>query len=268
MRSGRLFWAVILIGLGFLFLANNLGFITVNVWGLFWPVFLVLLGIWFLLGSTAKTAVPPLEEDSVELGEAESASITVKYGGGRLTLNGSAQLGQLVSGRFANGLDAHLEREGNHLKAVLQPRHRSFGDVIFPGSWISGRGLVWDFGLSKEIPLALVFEIGAAEVDLDLSELQVRDLVIKTGASSTAIKLPDGAGATSVTVEAGAASLDITVPEGVAARISADSGLSSVIVDQNRFPKQAGVYQSPGYDSAGNKADIRIESGVAKVEIH
>ena len=40
MRTSRMFWAILLVGMGFLFLANNLGLVSIDVWGLFWPVFL------------------------------------------------------------------------------------------------------------------------------------------------------------------------------------------------------------------------------------
>lgn len=269
MRSGRVFWAVVLIVLGVIFLAANMGLLSMNVWGLFWPVFLVLLGVWFLVGSSLKgSSGLEMEQGSVDLGGAQSASVTVKHGAGRLSLGGSADAGKLVSGSFANGLDARVNDSGGRLQVVLQPQSRAFPDVFFPGSWVSGGGLAWDFSLSKEIPLDLVFEIGAVDAHLDLTELKVKDLVVKTGASSTAVKLPAAAGSTYFKVEAGAASMDIEIPQGVAARIEAESGLASIKVDESRFPKGNGIYQSPEYESAENKVDIRIETGVASIEIH
>ena len=267
MRTNRIFWAVVLVGAGFLLLANNLGIFNVNIWRLFWPSVLVILGIWFLVGTASGTGDFVMEEGSVALGDAESASITVKYGAGRLELDSSAEEGKLVSGSFANGLDTRVKQRGSHLDVVLQPHRRAFPDVFFPGNWMTGRGLSWDCGLSGEVPLDLVFETGAADVHLDLTELQVKDLVLKTGASSTEVKLPSAAGMTDFKVEAGAASLVIHVPDGVAARVDADAGLASVSVDQNRFPKQNGIYRSVDFDSADNKVDIRIETGMASIEI-
>ena len=269
MRSGRMFWAVVLIVLGFLFLGANLGLLSTNVWRLFWPAFLVLLGVWFLVGSSLKgSSGLEMEEGSVDLGNAQSAAVTVKHGAGMLTLSGSAEAGKLVSGSFAGGLDARVQDKGERLEVVLQPHSRAFPDVVFPGSWVSGKGLAWDFSFTKEIPLDLVFEIGAVDAHLDLTELKVKDLAVKTGASSTEIKLPAAAGSTYFKVGAGAASVDITVPQGVAARIEAEAGLASVEVDQSRFPKANGIYQSPDYDSAENKVEIRIETGMASIEIH
>lgn len=182
-------------------------------------------------------------------------------------LDASADEGKLVSGTFANGLNAQVKKVDSGLDVVLQPNTRDFPEMFFPGNWIGGRGLSWDFGLSKEIPLKLVFETGGAETHLDLTDLQVKDLVLKTGASSTEIKLPSKAGTTSVKLEAGAASVAIRIPEGVAARVEAEAGLASISVDQERFPKQGGIYQSEDFETAPNKVDIRIETGLASIEI-
>jgi hypothetical protein len=184
-----------------------------------------------------------------------------------LKLDASADEGKLVSGIFANGLDARVKRVGSELDVELRPNIQSFPDAFFPGNWIGSRGLSWDIGLSKEIPLKLVFETGAAETHLDFTDLQIKDLVLKTGASSTEIKLPAKAGTTHFKVEAGAASLVILVPDGVAARVNTEAGLASISVDQNRFPKQGGIYQSADFETADNKIDMRIETGMASIEI-
>jgi hypothetical protein len=267
MRKNRIFWAVILVGAGFLLLANNLGIFYINIWRMFWPAMLIILGVWILVSTTTGISEFEMEESSVDLGDAESASITVKYGAGRLKMDASADAGKVVSGTFTNGLDSRVRTVGSELDVVLQPPRQAFPDVIFPGNWMTGRGLAWDCGLTKDIPLNLVFETGAAEVILDFTDLVVRDLVLKTGASSTDIKLPTGAGMTYFKVEAGAASLEIDVPEGVAARIDTESGLASISVDQNRFPKTNGIYQSSDYETAENKVDIQIETGMASIEI-
>jgi hypothetical protein len=228
---------------------------------------LIVLGIWFLIGSKTGASDFVMEEGSVDLEDAQQASVTIKHGAGRLNLDASAEEGKLVSGTFANGLDARVRKVDTGLDVVLQPHRQAFPDVMFPGNWLSGRGLSWDCGLTKEISLNLVFETGAGEANLDLTDLLVKELVIKTGASSTDVKLPAQAGTTFFKVEAGAASLVINVPEGVAARIEADAGLASVTVDQNRFPKQGGIFQSGDFEDAKNKVDIRIETGMASIDI-
>jgi len=268
MRSNRVFWAVILVGLGFLFLANNLGLMSLNVWSLFWPGLLILLGIWFLIGTTRGTSGLVMESGSIDLEGAAKASIVVKHGAGRLSVIGGTESGLLVSGSFANGLDARVKKNGDLLNVVMQPQTPPFPEVIFPWTWMSGRGFEWDFAIARDVPLDLVFEIGAVDAHLDLSEILVKNLALKTGASSTDLKLPAGAGMTHLKVESGMASVKIQIPKGVAARIETQSGLASISVDQSRFPKQNGYYQSGDYETAENKVEIRIETGMGSVEIH
>ena len=267
MRSSRVFWAVLLVGLGLLFLANNLGFMNLNIWGLFWPVFLILLGIWFLIGTTRGRSELVMEEGSIDLQGASRASVLIKHGAGKLEIKSGTEKGKLVAGSFANGLDARVKKTGESLDVVMQPETPPFPEIIFPWNWMSGKGFHWDCGFTTEIPLDLVFEIGAVEAHLNLSELNIKDLKLKTGASSTVIKTPKAAGMTHLKIESGAASVEIEIPEGVAARVEASAGLASVVVDQNRFPKQNGYYQSPDYETATNKLDIRIETGLGSVDI-
>jgi hypothetical protein len=54
----------------------------------------------------------------------------------------------------------------------------------------------------------------------------------------------------------------------VAARIRVKTGIASVNVDSNRFPRQdGGLYESADYATAANRADITIDTGVGSVEI-
>ena len=81
------------------------------------------------------------------------------------------------------------------------------------------------------------------------------------------MKAPANAGYTFMKAEIGAASLSIQIPSNVAARIRATGGLASISVDSSRFPKSNGIYQSPDYETAANKVEIRVDAGVGSVNI-
>jgi hypothetical protein len=53
----------------------------------------------------------------------------------------------------------------------------------------------------------------------------------------------------------------------VAARIRTGGGLTATSVDQSRFPRAGKVYQSPDYDTAQNRADIKIEMGAGSISV-
>jgi hypothetical protein len=263
MRRGTLFWGFLLIVFGLVLLLDNLGLLgNIDIWSLLWPLFLIALGGWILLGTIFRRA-PEREHASISLEGAQSARIRVRHGAGRVEVYAGTGLGVLAEGDFTGGLEHSSRLKGNVLEVKMNPPEN-----IFPFTWSPGTTLDWSFGLSRDIPLALDYETGASETRLNLGELRLTELRLKTGASSTSIDLPANAGHTRVFVESGAASVNITVPEGVAARIQTRGGLSSIQVDTQRFPQVGGVYQSMDYETSANKVEMDIQIGVGSVNIN
>ena len=260
MRRGTLVWPLILITLGVLFLLGNFGIIG-NVGefiGQWWPLILILIGLEILIGSVIGRGRSDTQTLSLDLGTITQADVKIDFGAGQLRV-GAAAVGKLVDGVFEGGMRYDTSPDGRvHLRGDFQP--------IWFGWW-GGRGFDWQVGLTREVPLKLRVDSGAAESNLDLSDLRVTDFELHTGASSTIVRLPKAAGHTRVKVEAGAASVKLYVPDGVAARIQSEMGLGSSDIDQRRFPRSGNEYVSPDYDSAANKIDIKFEGGVGSLVV-
>lgn len=261
MRRGGLFWGLLLILLGGLFLLDNFGILDINVWQIFLPAVLIVLGLSVLYGALFRrrgadvTLAIPLEG-------AESGKIKVEYGAGRLRVGGGAPSGHLVSGTFYGGVDYDVRKQGGALDVRLE----SNMTYVFPFGW-SGDQREWTVNLSPAVPLSLDFEVGAAETRIDLTELKVGNLRLQTGASSTEIQMPARAGHTWAKISSGAASVEICIPEGVAARIKASGALADVQVNTSRFPRGEGGYQSPDFATAANRVEIEAETGVGALKI-
>lgn len=267
MRRSSFFWGSILILAGILLLLDNLEIIEVSFWRLFWPLLIILLGLWIVWGAMSRRRSVVTERVSIPLEGAQRARVKVHYGAGRLSVNAGAGSSELVSGSFGGGLDYQARREGDLLDVDMRISTHRFSRFAMPWNWEWEGGLNWSFALNGEVPLVLDLETGAAEMRLDFSELRVGELRLKTGASSTKLTLPAHAGQTQVGIKAGAASLDIRVPSGVAARIRIEGSLAGIKVDTARFPRMGDVYQSEGYDTATNKADINAEIGAGSIDI-
>ena len=275
MRRGSYVVGAILIVIGVFSILqvgiNALG-IAFRIWWIFWPLVLIGVGAWIVLGVSRGSVRSDVfrEQASIPLEGARDAAVTVRHGAGRLSIGSGAGGGdQLLSGTFGGGLDASRRVDSGRLIVLMRVRDRDVGHYIF-GPWRRGWAgmLDWDFGLNPGIPLSLRLETGASEARLSLGDLQVRELYLKTGASSTTIDLPTRAGHTMVTVESGAAAVKIRVPREVGASIVVRSTLAGVHVDRTRFPESAAGYRSPDFDSAPNKAEIFVETGVGSVEIY
>ena len=126
----------------------------------------------------------------------------------------------------------------------------------------------WEIGISPDVIVRLDIEAGAADLELDLRDVNVETLDVAVGVADVYIDLPNNAGHTTVYIDAGAADIDISVPDGVAARIESDSGMSSIDIDDARFLRTGGVWQSPDYAAAQNRVEISIDTGASSVSIY
>jgi hypothetical protein len=268
MRRNSLFWGVLILIAGLFLLVNNLFpslFNGVSVWDIIWPLAIVLIGVSMLLGPILGRRNLETQSVSVPLDNASDGDVRLYHGAGRLSVRAAGTPGVLLSGACVGGADVDVSRSGPSTRVNLKSRAAEywFGFPNFQGPY----GYAWDLLLTPEIPLRLTLETGASESSLDLRDLKLTDLEIKTGASATVVTLPANAGSTRVKISSGAASVKLYLPEGVAGHIRIQSGLAGIYIDPNRFPPVAGGYETPGYALAANKADIFVETGVGSVEI-
>jgi hypothetical protein len=264
MQRGYLFWGTILILLGGLLLLNAAEIPlpgNVHPIELFWPTVLVLLGIWIMVGALWGGRSDQGETRSIDLRGAREASLRLNYGAGRLKLAAGAPAGKFLTGNFSGSLDEKSVLSGDRLDVRLNMGPFPFFPLIGGGSF------EWDMQLNRDVPISLRVEMGAAESDFDLRDLQVTDLRLNTGASKTNLTLPAKAGTMTVKVELGAASLDIALPDGVAGRIRVEQGITAIEVDTDRYPYANGIYESADYSSAQNRADILIQAGAGRVAV-
>lgn len=265
MKRGNLFWGTLLVGVGVLLLLDGLGYLPFSAWLLLGPIFLIALGLWLVWGSWHRHRLVEAANTVIPLEGASQAALRIRHGAGRLTLGAGAIGDTLLSGSGL-GLDCRVRRMDAALEVDLGPRE---GATVF--SWgQEARGLLdWSLSLNGNVPLSLDLECGADEVVLDLHDLRVTELHVKSGASSTRVTLPAAAGHTRARIQVGAAAVDVQVPEGVAAGIHVRGALAGISVDQRRFPRlESDTYRSPDYETAAHRAEIEIVAGAGAVSVH
>lgn len=258
-KAWDLLWPLAWIAVGVILLLSTTGRLALTPGELIsngWPIVLVGIGLWFL-GAAFINRRPVTETLNLPLPSVEEARVRLGFGGGSLTVD-RAPTGVFVAGTFSSGVSV---------------KERGPGDIeLVPegsgGAWFPWDGaLEWRVGLTGEIPLTLRVDGGAYRGSLDLSDLLVRSLEIRTGASETRVTLPRAAGMTTVRTESGAASLSLTVPDGVAARVRSKMALGNVTVNETRFPRASDGWASPDYETAGNRVEISVEGGVGSVRV-
>lgn len=261
MRRGNIFWGVLLVILGSLFLLQRSGLIS-DVFGWFWAIFLIFLGVWVLTRRMIPQDAPGQEEFSVALqDETKELTLDLDHGAGSVQLTGGAAVGVAVSGFRAPGMELKHRQAGDRLEVDIDA-----GPSVIP--FLGPDTGVWRFLVTGQIPLTLDVDAGATQLDFDLSDLKVTRIKVDMGASSLKVRLPISAGYTRMDVDSGAATIDINVPQGVALRLSLNQSASSLDVDQGRFSMQDNhLYQSVDYETAANKVEISLNGGANAVKV-
>jgi len=258
MYRGPILFPLVLIVLGFLLLFSNLGYLQFDFWRFvttWWPLLLIVFGLDILIGSLRMRNIKT-RTLALDLSIAPRADVSINFGAGDLTV-GKAAAGKIVDGTFEGEVRYDAKPDGR-VWLKLEPLNW--------WGW-NPRGYRWNVGLTDAVPLKLSLDGGAANTNLDLTDLKVTDLQLKTGASSTVVRLPGAAGMTNVRINAGAASVKLIVPPGVAARVRSNMAIGSNAIDQQRFPRAGGDYASPDYATAANKVDIQFEGGVGSLAV-
>lgn len=259
MKRDNIFWGTLLIILGVLLFLQSQNIIT-NVFRFFWPLALMIVGGWIILNVYWRPAHSEEETFLVPLGAARSARFRFSHGAGQLAITGGAPIGQALVGSSAVGMNREDRLDGDRLDVKVEAGP-SFVPFIGPSQG------VWRFQLTQEIPVTLVVESGASSLDLDLRDVRATHVELKTGASSSNVTMP-ARGVSLLDIEAGAASVNIRVPESTAARIRVRNEVTAINVDTTRFPRlDSGIYQSSGYDTAADRAEIHVESGLGSVSV-
>lgn len=283
----------ILVGIGLLFLLNNLGVIHVNFWRLastLWPVVLIGIGLDMLIGkrSTAGSLFALLltaiflvggvfymgvEPGSTPRGETREiryapgdvteADIHISTSTGRLELGAMAERDVLVEGtvRLVGGEELQEERRIDGSKGIYRLSSEGVSVV-----GVSGNETVWDIHINGEIPTELHVGTGAGEAELSLQRMRLTALDVDLGIGATTITLPRS-GVFNGTIDGGIGKLVIRVPDSLAARLRVDTGIGQVQVDENFTTAGENAYLSPGAQNGGERATLQISSGIGQVVI-
>ena len=210
---------------------------------------------------------------SEPLNGATTAKVDINARDGNLTID------RLTGGEqvLASGTLQYLENQGlptrsvntSNGQATLTLRASGTGRPWFRFPWAACNGATeWHIHLNPTVSSDITAHSDGGNIKLDLAGMLVTRVSADTGGGNIDVVLPDNAANLSVTAKTGAGNVVVCVPSGVAARIHATTGLGKVTVDP-RFGKAAdNTYQSSDFDSAANRFEITVNSGVGNVSVN
>ena len=120
-----------------------------------------------------------------------------------------------------------------------------------------------DIQLASDVPTSFDMNAGAGEFVLDLRDVKLTDARMNVGAASLRIVLPKATGDVPITVTAGASSVVIEVPDGVEARVNTSGAIISMHSDNPRVSSN----ETAGYAAAKDRVTVRVNAGASSVVI-
>jgi len=196
-------------------------------------------------------------------GGTEAVACRIRFGAGTVALDGKAPAGVLASGslEYEDDQPRHSVRAGD--------RETLFEVAAADRPWRFKRsGVDWDLHLSP-VPVynALRFDLGACKCRLDLSDLKIRELELRTGASTITIDMGDHGLVTKVFIEAGAASVRLRVPRSVGVRAETSGAFASTNLEGGGFVLGRRTWTSRDYETQSTRLDLELRAGATSFNL-
>lgn len=285
--------AAILITLGAVFLLDNLGVLPWGIWGTLlrlWPVLLIGVGLDILLAHRSALGAllsliltlsvvagilwlgmsgrltgqhPVTEEISEPLGEATAAEVDISPGVGSLHLDVFPETSsRLIVGTVRSGREWGLEIDSATSGDTARVSLEGGGDVT-AGNWFSEQN--WDLRLNGDVPVDLMVDLGAGEVNLELMGLTADRLEVSVGIGEATVALP-AEGRYTAQIEGAIGQTTVIVAAGLEVRAEVDAGLSGRSVPSS-YVCEDDVCTSPGYANADHRVDLVVSQAIGNLVI-
>jgi hypothetical protein len=291
-----LIWPVILITAGALWLLSTTGTIEVDWWRLvrLWPVLLIIWGIEVLLAGRSLLAnllvvilalavaggaafyvvsdVPfqrgegmGVDRFSEPLNGVRQAQLDLNMPAGTLVLESLGDRGDLVRGVLnLAGREQpnwmYRETDGRAEMALAYERDNWFRALV------PGESETWTVRVSPEAELSLTAELGAGQLELDLADLDVRDLEAQTAVGQSLLTVPDQ-GRLEGTVRNVIGQLVVDIPRNMGAQIRIDRALTTVSMPARFREVEDGLYQTEGWESSEERVDLTLGVVIGQVTV-
>ncbi len=304
-RRGSLIGPLILIGLGVIFLLNNLGLVNWDVWQIIlrlWPLLLIAIGLDILIGrrSPLGAVVVLVIVILMLVGGVWLVSSQVTTGGQVLnsedvnqTLQGATAAEVQIAPGVANLRVSVLQESTANPQPISATTPLVVGTVstsrnerVTRDFQVTGntahfvlrtQGVpffpfigpspnpAWNLKLTPTVPLGLQVSTGVGEAQIDLTGLNITSLDLSTGVGRTVVTMP-AHGKFQAHISGGLGEVTVRIPSGMAARIHLSAGLGSSDIS-GVYQRQGDLYVSPGFEAAADRVDLEVSGGIGRVTV-
>ena len=213
---------------------------------------------------TPKLGKSVSAQEKVGLAGAESVSVSVTLGVGKLKLSGGAD--SLLDARFEYNIPdwkpvvSYRVEDGRGRLIVEQPSR------VVGATWPGNVRYDWDLKLNSGVPMELEIDMGLGKSDVDLKGLNLRRFSLEAGVGEGTVDLsgprPSDLDAT---IKAGVGKLTLVLPADVGVRVKAQAGL--VHVESDGLKADGDDWVNETWGKTKTSVRVEVEGGIGEVEL-
>jgi hypothetical protein len=203
-------------------------------------------------------------QEKVELAGAESVSVSVTLGVGKLRLAGGAD--SLLDASFEYNIPdwkpvvSYKVEDGLGRLIVEQPSR------VVGATWPGNVRYEWGLKLNSGVPMELEIDMGVGKSEVDLKGLNLRRFSLEAGVGEGSVDLsgprPSDLDAT---IKAGVGKLTLVLPADIGVRVKAQAGLGHV--DAGGLKADGDAWVNDAWGKTKTSVRIEVEGGIGEVEM-
>jgi hypothetical protein len=193
--------------------------------------------------------------------DAKRLDLSLEMSGGRLTVRGGSDPGNLVVARTSSRGDKPSSTANVSADGVCTVRIAQRDD-----SHHRGRDQ-WIMKVTDSLPIDLKVEGGAARMRLDLSALKIESLELDAGAADVDIVLGSRVPTVTCDLESGAAAMEVTIPSVAGLRLYRDGVISRLSDTDLNLVDKGSYSETEGYSENVVKIVMRVKSALTSLRL-
>lgn len=203
-------------------------------------------------------------QQQVGLAGAESVSVSVILGVGRLKLAGGAD--SLVDARLEYNIPdwkptvSYRVDDGRGRLVIEQPSR------VVGATWPGNVRYNWELKLNPDVLMELEVDMGVGKSEVDLRGLNLRRFSLEAGVGEGSVDLSGPRPADlDATIKAGVGRLKLILPADIGVRVKTQAGLGHV--DAGGLKMEDDAWVNDAWGKAGTSIRIVVEGGIGEVEL-
>ena len=218
----------------------------------------------------------------------ETADVKLNFNSVSAEVSALEDSTDLISGQivYRGSLDFQTQTVGSRATIDLDTHLFENRFVFFGYSPDSKTNDKWSLGLNPNVPMNLDLDLSSGASNLDLSQLDLTDLVFDSGSGRSDITLPTGnydalfdtgSGAVTITLptsgsynfemDSGSGSVEFQLPAKAALKLIFDNDESRTFTS-NRFEQvNETTWQTTGFDNAKNQIIVTVDDGSGAIRV-